>query len=289
MAEMAALPLGEVRTLLAAENGDAALVYLYLRTGGERNKVAQGVGMDADRAREALALLERLGLLPPPEPAPMTDAELLRHMEQDEAFRLLAGEVQRQLGRVLSTEDLRILAGLTTTLRMETDVVGLLVSDCIAQAKEAGRNPPNLRAIERAAYRWAERGVVTMELAAEYLQQQRAQRQILKSLALRFELGRSFRTPERNRVAAWLDLGFGEEEIYFAYERCLTATHDLKWAYMEKIIRSWHLQGLHTMSDIQAKDQRPAAAAVQNPKAPLTRSEPGELERRMLARLQAED
>ena len=129
MAEMAAIPLGEVRTLLAAENGDAALVYLYLRTGGERDKIAQGVGMDARRAGEAVALLERLGLLPPPEPVPMTDAELLRHMEQNEAFRLLAGEVQRQLGRVLSTEDLRILAGLTTTLRMEPEVVCLLVSD----------------------------------------------------------------------------------------------------------------------------------------------------------------
>ena len=281
------LPLSREATLrlIAAGDGDAALLYLAMQAGQESP-------LPAARRSAAEAQLARLGLLSPqpqsPEPARPSDAALQRLLESSDAFRLLSGEVQWQLGRILSFEELRILAGISTSLGMDLDVVGLLVHELIQSAAQAGRNPPTLRAIEKAAYRWADQGIRTMEQAAAELAKQKELARLLESLARRMELGRSFKAPEAARIRAWTELGFGEAEITFAYERCLEATHDIKWPYMDKIVRSWHEQGLHELAQIKEKDQRPAASS-KTVRGPLVQNVPGEMEARMVARLQGED
>ena len=292
MADYLALPREEVQSILKMKNPEAAALYLYLRAGGRQEDASRILGIPEESVQGALLMLDALGAVRIPRPAAVTDEELLKLMEKDDRFLRFSAEVQRLLGRVLSTNDLRLLAGLVANLQIEMDAVILLVNDCVAQAKEQGRNPPTMRTVEREAYRWADLGAVTMERASSYLQKQRAQRSALRSLAQRFEMGREFKAPERGRVLTWMELGFGEEEIYLAYERCLEATKALKWQYMDRIVRSWHEQNLHTKAEILQRDQRPQSAAQnvrQDPRGPLTSSNPGELERRMLERLREKE
>ena len=292
MADYLALPREEVQSILKMKNPEAAALYLYLRAGGRQEDASRILGIPEESVQGALLMLDALGAVRIPRPAAVTDEELLKLMEKDDRFLRFSAEVQRLLGRVLSTNDLRLLAGLIANLQIEMDAVILLVNDCVAQAKEQGRNPPTMRTVEREAYRWADLGAVTMERASSYLQKQRAQRTALRSLAQRFEMGREFKAPERGRVLTWMELGFGEEEIYLAYERCLEATKALKWQYMDRIVRSWHEQNLHTKAEILQRDQRPQSTAQggrQDPRGPLTSSNPGELERRMLERLREKE
>lgn len=292
MADYLALPREEVQSILKMKNPEAAALYLYLRAGGGQEDASRILGIPEESVQGALLMLDALGAVRIPRPAAVTDEELLKLMEKDDRFLRFSAEVQRLLGRVLSTNDLRLLAGLVANLQIEMDAVILLVNDCVAQAKEQGRNPPTMRTVEREAYRWADLGAVTMERASSYLQKQRAQRIALRSLAQRFEMGREFKAPERGRVLTWMELGFGEEEIYLAYERCLEATKALKWQYMDRIVRSWHEQNLHTKAEILQRDQRPQSTAQsgrQDPRGPLTSSNPGELERRMLERLREKE
>lgn len=292
MADYLALPREEVQSILKMKNPEAVALYLYLRAGGRQEDASRILGIPEESVQGALLMLDALGAVRIPRPAAVTDEELLKLMEKDDRFLRFSAEVQRLLGRVLSTNDLRLLAGLVANLQIEMDAVILLVNDCVAQAKEQGRNPPTMRTVEREAYRWADLGAVTMERASSYLQKQRAQRTALRSLAQRFEMGREFKAPERGRVLTWMELGFGEEEIYLAYERCLEATKALKWQYMDRIVRSWHEQNLHTKAEILQWDQRPQSAAQggrQDPRGPLTSSNPGELERRMLERLREKE
>ncbi len=298
MDEQVKLPLVDVRKLLGAGNGEAALLYLYLRSGGGMEQASAALHIPAARLSASLTLLRQLGLaapekppryLAPSEPPYVGDDELRAKLSGDADFRLLVGEVQRQLGRVLSTEDLRILGNITGYLGLPTDVVGVLITYCLQRQAEQGRGAPSMRMIEKTAYRWAEDGIDTLEQAAAFLQEQLGRSRTLEQLARKMGLGRSFRPPEEEKLRAWMDLGFGAKEIYYAYERCILSTGALKWPYMDKIIRSWHEQGLHTLARIREKDVRPGAPSAAPPvrgRTDLTSAEaPGELERRMVRRL----
>src|SRR5699024_11736535 len=96
-----------------------------------------------------------------------------RAVDKDDSFRSLYGEVQRQLGRNLNTEELKILLGFVRYLGLSGDVISLLVCYCKERARQKGssRNP-SLRTIEKEAYAWAEQGLHTMEQALAYLPSQ---------------------------------------------------------------------------------------------------------------------
>lgn len=286
----------DVRKLLGAGSGDAALLYLHLRSGGTIEDASSALRLTQNRVEAALQLLRQLGLtapekqpryLAPAEPPAVSDEDLKQQLTSSESFRLLVGETQRQLGRILSTEELRILANITGYLGLSTDVVGILITYCLQRSAERGAGAPTLRAIEKTAYRWADEGIDTVEQAAAYLHARQSQNRTLASLSRKMGLGRPFRAPEEEKLRAWLELGFGAKEIYFAFERCVMSTGELKWPYMDKIIRSWHSQGLHTLSRIQEQDQRPGPPQKNLPgRTTVTSADnPGELEQRMVQRL----
>lgn len=286
----------DVRKILGAGSGDAALVYLHLRSGGSVEDAPSALRLSQSRVEAALQLLRQLGLtapekqpryLAPSEPPAVSDEDLKQRLTTSESFRLLVGETQRQLGRILSTEELRSLANITGYLGLGTDVVGILITYCLQRSAERGAGAPTMRAIEKTAYRWADEGIDTVEQAAAYLHARQSQNRTLASLSRKMGLGRPFRAPEEEKIRAWLELGFGAKEIYFAFERCVMSTGELKWPYMDKIIRSWHSQGLHTLARIQEQDQRPGAPAKNLPgRTTVTSADnPGELEQRMVQRL----
>lgn len=96
-------------------------------------------------------------------------------MNRSEEFRLLVGEVQRTLGRILTTEELKILLSFRNYLDLPAEVVSMLVCYCKERLRRKGSNRnPSLRTIEKEAYAWAEQGINTLEEAAAYMQAQNA-------------------------------------------------------------------------------------------------------------------
>ena len=90
-------------------------------------------------------------------------------MNRSEEFRLLVGEVQRTLGRILTTEELKILLSFRNYLDLPAEVVSMLVCYCKERLRRKGSNRnPSLRTIEKEAYAWAEQGINTLEEAAAY-------------------------------------------------------------------------------------------------------------------------
>ena len=255
-----------VQKLLCAQNPDAALLYLYLADGGDPLRAETALGYTQARYACALATLHQLGLwqeekqlrLPGEQPR-YTENDVLTAMDTEMDFRALLGEVQRMLGKPLNTEELKILLGFVRYLGMSADVVTLLVYYCKDRARKMGKTRnPSLRTIEKEAYAWAEKGIDTMEEAAAYIRQQNQrfsqEGRILQILQIR---GRSLSQGERNYLNQWLEMGFGEEAISLAYERSCINAGGLRWPYMNKILRSWHAQGLHTLQQIQGGDRKP--------------------------------
>lgn len=254
-----------VHKLLCAQNPDAALLYLYLRSGNDPKQAAAKLGYSESRYACATATLHQLGLVQeqksvrmPGEQPLYTEEDVLKAMNADMDFRALSGEIQRLLGKNLNTEELKILIGFTRYLGMSADVIVLLVCYCKDRAKKLGKRTPSLRTIEKEAYEWAEKGIDTMEEAAAYTQQQNLRfsrvGRIMEILQIR---GRNLTAPEKRYIKQWLEMGFDEEVIGLAYERSCINTGGLAWPYINKILSSWHEQGLQTAQQIREGDRKP--------------------------------
>lgn len=266
------LPQDAADRLLAAANGDAALLYLYLRAQRPLGEAQQALRMSAPRYDLASATLQQLGLWPQETAQRLDAAQAPVYTEQDvihetrnnHEFEAITGETQRRLGRVLNNEELKILLGIYRYLGLPADVISILVNYCIQRQRSRGISRlPSLRAIEKEAYYWADHGIDTMEQAAVYMQSQLVrQSQLGKLRELLGITGRRLTSGEEHYLLTWLSWGFGENEIGLAYEKTCLATGGLKWPYCNSILRSWHEQGFTTLSQIEAGDRAPAKPAA---------------------------
>ena len=256
----------DVRRLLSAANPDAALLYIYLKSENSIENAPRELNMSAPRISCAAAVLRQLGLWTDEKPKKImtgerpaySERDVLEAMDTDFDFRSLYGEIQRQLGRSLNTEELKILLGFTRYLGLSPEVISVLVSYCRERARQKGsiRNP-SLRTIEKEAYAWAERGIDTVEEAAAFIQAQNVRSSRLARLMHILQIrGRNLTPAEERYAQSWLDMGFEESAIEEAYERTCLNTGGMNWAYMNKILQRWHESGLHTAEAVKNGDHK---------------------------------
>ena len=259
-----------VRKLLAAASGDTALLYIYLQSGNEPATAPLALGLNDTRFQCALSNLRQLGLWQEAqnnrflagERPRYSEQDVLRTMDSDTSFRCLYGEIQRRLGRTLTTEELKVILSFVNYLGLPADVICVLVSYCQNRARQKGsvRNP-SLRTIEKEAYFWAENGIDTLEAAAAYIHRQNMRTSRMGALQQILQIRSRDLTPAEERFAQqWLDMGFADELIQLAYERTCLNTGGLNWAYMHKILLRWKEAGYRTTEDVKNGDRKPGAA-----------------------------
>ena len=241
--------------LVAAGSGDGALLYLWLLGHGgklapaqARNALRWGQG----RLEAAAAALRDMGLSdgrteaePAPPPAPdgppeYAAADITRELEQaGSPFPGLVGEVQRRLGKVLSTADLKSLYTVYDYLALPPEVICLLVNWCVEESRRKygpGRMP-RMGEVQRGAFRWKRLGVDTAQAADAYLKRQELYRtregEILKLLDLPL---RPLVDKERKKVQAWTDMGFDDQALRLAYEKTVYKKQKMDWDYMNGIL-----------------------------------------------------
>jgi len=257
------VPERDWRKLLAGANGDSALLYLYLHAGGNELQAQSALRFSDQRMQLAVAFLKQAGLwqetpkvLRPAQPPVYNELDLIRAQE-DSHFPRLLGEVQRRLGRILSTEESKVLLSIYEYLGLSEEVVSILVSYCIQKSRAKGiSRTPSMHAIEKEAYHWADLGIDTMEEAAAYMQMQLDRQSKVGKLRQILPFGERKPTAAEERfLLQWIDWGFGPDEVEKAYEKTCLNTGGLKWPYMNSILKSWHEQGLTTVAAIEAGDK----------------------------------
>lgn len=266
------VPTEHAELLLALGDGDAVLLYLYiLRSGGslDEEKAAADLKRTPAAIRVAALALDRAGLfagreapLPPPEELPeYTAQDILARSKEDQAFKALIDECQRVMGHTLSGADLKTLFGIYDRLGLSGEVILLLINYCAERLKKRygeGRLP-TMHAVEKEAFRWANREIATVRQAESYIAE--ADRREQEEAGVRHLLQISDRRPtttERGYIDKWLSMGYGCDTLALAYDRTVVKTGRLNWAYMDKIVSSWAEQGLHTVEDIEKGDVRPS-------------------------------
>lgn len=250
--------------LLSSGNGDAALLYLAFLTG----KDGAVLGWDRPRLDRAYTLLLEQGLAdpkrPPAEPPPQkledsappaySSQDVQTVMESDAAFAQLVPEAEKRLGRTLVTQDVKDLLYLTRYLGLAPEVVLLLVGHCVDTRKKGAR--VSFYQIKKEGLRWQQAGVATLEDADAYIARDSKRRDRHRTLlALLDRPGRDPVKQESAYLDDWIAMGFRDEVIREAYERTVFQVRELRWGYMNGILKSWHEQGLHTIEELRAAEQ----------------------------------
>ena len=250
--------------LLERGDGDAALLYLaLLRRRGTvpPRSLAGELRWDRPRIEAAEGVLRELGLVAPPEPAEerpaYRQADIADRLEESAEFRQLTAEVERKLGKKLTAPDVGVLLGLNDYLGLPADVIYLLVCHCAERVQRRygpGRRP-GMKQIEKEGYAWARMGIDSQRSAAEYLKKYaRRQERIPQYMRV---LGLGDRLPaasEERYLTGWQEMGFPPEAVALAYDKTVLKCHELKWPYLNGILKRWHEANLHTPEEVEAGD-----------------------------------
>jgi DnaD/phage-associated family protein len=256
--------------LIRAGDGDAALLYLYiLKTHGRSTSSQAAVALDKGKGwiASAMAMLSRLGLVELDdseevsekninEPRKYTEDEVKNEIIKGSNFAVVVDETQRRLGKILSPDELLRLFGIYDNLRLPPEVILQLITHCINESQITGDGrAPSVRYIEKAAYTWEREGVFTLERAEEYLKALESKKSIRGKIRTALQIqDRQFSATEKSYVDGWIAMGIEPEAIAIAYDRTVTKTGKLTWAYMDSIIKNWHSKGLHTAQQVLEKD-----------------------------------
>ena len=145
--------------LLACADGTAALLYLHIRRHGSFCAAEAAAELRCTQAEIARAAktLERLGLLDAapadkarPLAKPLPENRLPEYQakditvrtQSDGAFSGIVAEAENTLGRVLNSNDLKILFGIYDHLGLPADVIMLLLHHCVVLG---GHGDPDAR------------------------------------------------------------------------------------------------------------------------------------------------
>lgn len=287
------LPVEEVDKLLREKDGRCALTYLALLRAGGKPFPAESIGLTERELRQTMERLCALGLVsaagraaPVPADKPVTAepklvpaAELPQYTAEDIASRMLSDEpmqtVRREAeqlyGRKLTTPEMNMLLGLRDYLGLPADVLMELIHYVFQEyrAERGHAGTPTMRRIEKEAYAWADQEIHTTAQAEEYLQRRQARQELAQQVLQVLQIcDRAPSRTERGYITSWLDMGFGCDAIAEAYDRTVVATGARKWAYLNRILMSWHEKGLHTPEEIETGDPRAAGKRRANTAAP---------------------
>ena len=125
----------DLKRLLACANADAALLYLYLAAGNDPAQAQTALRMSQSRVDLAAASLRQMGLtqdepkhLAPAEAPSYTEQDVTREYRTNPEFPSMVGEAQRRLGRLLSTEEIKILLSVYRYLGLPPEVISILIN-----------------------------------------------------------------------------------------------------------------------------------------------------------------
>ena len=288
--EVCSMSAQDADKIISGGDGDCALLYIYLMRRGNSpaGEICRALNMTRPRLAHAADKLKQLGLLSGGDFSPGADVmpeytaeEIVRRSDSEDGFKAVLAECEDVLGHTLTGADTRTLFGIYDYLGLPVDVIMELMHHCADEArlKYGPGRVPRMRDIEREAYVWANREIMTFEQAEEYIRSRARLHDAVEGVKRALGIGgRPLAPSERKYIESWLDLGYGPEALALAYDRTVTNIGQLKWSYMNKIVLSWHDKGLHSPEEIEKGDA--ARRTASKPKTSRSASSgAGDLER----------
>lgn len=228
----------------------------------EPDTIAKAVGISAYDVKEALIYWEDAGILCcdrnseekakiKPKAANRVEKpsrnDVARRGAEDEKITYLLRETQLRLGRNLKSNETSTLVWLYDDEGLDVSLILMIVQYA------AAHNKANIRFIESTAVDWINKGIDTVAAADGELNRMAMGDQAWKIVSSAFGLERRKPSKKETEMSLlWInDWKMSKEMLEAAYEECVNTKSKFSFAYIAKIIESWHEKGFKTPEDIQ--------------------------------------
>ncbi len=179
-----------------------------------------------------------------------TSAEIDAVAAKNKAVDTLFRQAEEILGRILSPSDFELIYSFVDWLGLPVEVVIMLLRYAASRGKTAKRY------LETVAIDWADKGIDNFESAEEYIRE--IELKLSNEGKIRGILGiydRALSQTEKKYIKSWtFEKNIPSELVAEAYDRTVSATGKLSWAYMNKILLSWSEEGLKTVDEVREKE-----------------------------------
>ena len=265
-------PAEAAEALIAAHDGDMALLYIYTGLRGyDPDNAARELCRTKEQIENAREKLENAGLFSPRANVPGTGRaikevqklpvytadEITGREKGDPTFRDLISEAGQILGHQLSSSEMIKIYGIYDHLALSPDVIIFMMHYCKEEIdrKYKGSRSPFIRYLENEALEWYEEGIRDYDAAEKYVAEKRRKREKSEQYKKIFGIsGRDYSPGEKKYAEAWAGMGFEDEAVSRAFDITVLNTGKLAWKYMDTILRNWHAKGLHTAAEIEAAE-----------------------------------
>lgn len=269
---MFAIPTGIADDHLKKVSGQQLKVILYLlRHNGDAlsaTQLAEGVGLSEADAKDAMqywiaeGYVYEEGTTPKPmnvsATAPIlpatqkvlvevpdvlpTHEQIASRTLEDPIIAGLFNEVQLKLGKTIGYDTQAKLLMMIDAYGLPPEVILTIVEYAVAHEKTA------ISYICKVGKNWAENGIDSLEKAEERLKQLDATEKMWKEFTSNFSVDPPKYTDKRCALLRkWRqDYKQSNELICYAYEEMINNINKVQFNYLDKILESWHTQGLTT-------------------------------------------
>lgn len=167
-------------------------------------------------------------------------------------FSQLFAEAQNALGKTIGYDGQSVLIMMHDSYGLPFEVILMAVEYAVSQKKTG------FSSISKIGKLWSEMEIDTLEGAMEYIEEHNSADEVWKEFrALTGITNRNPTQKQRGYFVAWSKTyGYTAEIIYCAYEEAIDHTGKMSMEYMDKVIRSWHENGVKTVGDIQKEKEK---------------------------------
>lgn len=184
--------------------------------------------------------------------------KLKQNVDYDTMLKVLEG----YLGHPLSNKELQTATFIFQELHFSTDLIYHLYEYCINRGKYRSEY------IEKVAISWAKSNIKTPDQATNASMAYNAD---YTAVCKAFGLQRMPGQVERNYIDHWVrDLGFDRVMLEEACSRTLLQTSKPEFKYADRILESWHKNGIHTPADIAKQDDKHKTQKTNTSSKPAT-------------------
>jgi DnaD/phage-associated family protein len=180
-----------------------------------------------------------------------TMEQVIARQEECPELKYLFNQAQEMLGRTIGWDGQSRLLIIYDQYGLPIDVILML----LGYLKSTGRTSST--EITRLAKKWADEDIRTHELANDYIDRMNNASAVYDEIKARFGLGHEApSTKQAQFISEWLEMGFSTEMILKAYDEMVDKTGKPSFAYVNKILLSWHEKGYKSTSDVEKGESK---------------------------------
>ena len=171
------------------------------------------------------------------------------------------------LGKTLSNSDVATLLMLKDTCGLRLDVILMLIQYGV------GIDKGNMRTVEKIGITWADEGIDSVESADRKIAQANHSTKCFSLVSSIFGM-QNVGSPTKKQLeysTKWVgEWKFSAPMLREAYERCVDSKGELKFNYIDGILKKWEALGIKNMDDLRATETskcKPKAKPTGKPNA----------------------